>query len=245
MKKQQNPKPPEGTVKPQAPPGPPEKMSRSEVAKEWWRIRKEGKVYKKKKKRYDPLVKHNAHEGQRHLDAFEYYYMLGDNRSLSNVATHCKVSIPTAKNWSTCFNWQLRVEQRDVEINRQYAKKLINSIAKTKADYRQDIKAAFSTVKFTLMQLVNNMKTDPNTIKVKDVSDLNTLMTALDKLTRLDLTLLGEDRGDLAGLPQTFSEFAAACVEKWTREGKDVSGVNGNSKNGKNGKKKGENGKTD
>jgi len=57
-------------------------------------------------------------ETLRHREAFEFYYRLGDQRSLGLVAGECKVSEKTAAAWSKAFRWQRRVAERDAEIAR-------------------------------------------------------------------------------------------------------------------------------
>ena len=220
MAKEQNQKPPDEAEKPQAPPGPTKKLTRSEIMKDYHKQRIVGKPYKKKKKKrvFIPGQTRNKHEGQRHIDAFEFYYKLGDDRSLAKVAAEFQVSEQSAREWSRSFNWLLRVEQRDIEINRQLQKKLINSIVKAKADYRKDIQLAFMTVKHTIAGVAKRMQVG-ETLPINDAADLNTAVNAMEKLVRLDLTLLGEDKGDLGTLPQTIAEFSQALMEKWKLDG--------------------------
>jgi transposase len=59
-------------------------------------------------------------ESLKNIEAFEYYYSLGDKRSCSKVAGKFHVSERTVYNWSSWYNWQERVKHR----NREYAKKI-------------------------------------------------------------------------------------------------------------------------
>lgn len=52
-------------------------------------------------------------ETLRHAEAFEFFYWLGDKRSLSQVARQFKVTPTAAATWSQSFNWTQRVKDRD------------------------------------------------------------------------------------------------------------------------------------
>jgi len=79
-------------------------------------------------------------ETKRHGDAFDYYYSLGEGRSCQQVAIKLSVSRTSVQKWKKAFNWDERVIQRDLEINKRVEEKTNNAIANTKADYRALIK---------------------------------------------------------------------------------------------------------
>lgn len=55
------------------------------------------------------------HETLRHQKAFEYYYSLGHDRTYPKVASQFTVSRTSIKNWAKAFNWQQRVQERDMK----------------------------------------------------------------------------------------------------------------------------------
>lgn len=69
-------------------------------------------------------------ETLRHKEAFEYYYSLGPTRSIPQVARQYSVSVAAVKKWSRAFNWQERIEQRDIENARRAAKRVTPTPAK-------------------------------------------------------------------------------------------------------------------
>ena len=109
-------------------------------------------------------------ESLRMKEAFEYYYSLGDKRSLQQVAKKFTVSETSARKWSAAFNWQERVVQRDIEISKGLEKKTNTTILNEKANYRRIIREAIASM---------------GTIEPKNAKDLETLV-------KLDLLLMGE-----------------------------------------------------
>ena len=109
-------------------------------------------------------------ESLRMKEAFEYYYSLGDKRSLQQVAKKFTVSETSARKWSAAFNWQERVVQRDIEISKGLEKKTNTTILNEKANYRRIIKE-------TIAKMAG--------VEVSNIKDLDTLV-------KLDLLLMGE-----------------------------------------------------
>ena len=121
-------------------------------------------------------------ETLRHQEAFEYYYTLGEKRSIPQVAQKYAVSTAGVKKWSKAFNWQERIEQRDMENSRRLEKKTNNTIVNEKANYRKIIKASIQT-------FVEKLRA--GAIEVESIQDV-------ERLVKLDLLLMGEatDRQD-------------------------------------------------
>lgn len=57
------------------------------------------------------LVKETAQT----LEAFEFYYNLGDKRHKQAVANQFNVSLQTVKNWSNKYNWDDKLIERDTK----------------------------------------------------------------------------------------------------------------------------------
>ena len=127
----------------------------------------------------------NVRESSRHLEAFEYYYILGDNRSYAKVAEKYNVNIGTVTRWAGKYSWQRRVVERDHKIALQLQRETDKEILEDKKMYRKLIKAS-------LQSYMDNLKN--NKIKVNNVKDFYTLarldmmfMETLDKGTANDI----------------------------------------------------------
>lgn len=109
-------------------------------------------------------------------EAFEYYYSLGQGRTIPQVAKKFGKSSRTVYEWSRKFNWQERIEQRDIEIGRRLEEKTIDTVVNEKARYRKIIKLAIA-------EFVKNLQAGK--VKADSIVDL-------ERLIKLDLTLMGE-----------------------------------------------------
>lgn len=115
-------------------------------------------------------------ETLRHKEAFELYYGQGQQRSLASVAVPCGVSEKSVATWSKAFDWQARVEQRDIENAKRLQKATDETVVAVKAKYRKVIGAVIG-------EFVGRLKA--GAIVVDSVADL-------EKLIKLDLLLIGE-----------------------------------------------------
>ena len=144
-------------------------------------------------------------ETLRHKEAFEQYYVMGNDRSLAKLmSVKCPYGVrklKTYERWSKAFNWQERVEQRDIEIGRELPAKTNETVLDIKANYRAEIKAQFSILKKMLNELIGKFKEDESKdnkgkdkkgIEIKDVTGLKDVLGCYEKLIRMDLTLIGE-----------------------------------------------------
>lgn len=108
--------------------------------------------------------------------AFDYYFSLGKDRTLDQVAHKFKKALPTIKKWSSLYSWKERVEQRDIDLSKRLMEKTDTTILNTKANYRKQIKRAISKI----------APDDSFDIDVESVQDY-------ERLVKLDLLLMGED----------------------------------------------------
>jgi len=133
-------------------------------------------------------------ETLRHKEAFEYYYALGDKRNSSSVAVQYKVSERSIFKWSKNFNWQERIEQRDIEVSRGLETKTNETIISIKAGFKAEIKAQLNIFKVMLNRLIKKFKEDKEgeTIEIKKIEDLKVVTDSYEKLIKLYLTLIGE-----------------------------------------------------
>jgi hypothetical protein len=115
-------------------------------------------------------------ETLRHKEAFEYYYALGEHRTLVSVQSQYKVSNRTVARWSIAFNWQERIQQRDIEISKGLEKKTNNEIINDKANYVRIIREA-------LRQFEDNL--NKKKVSLENSQDY-------ERLVKLHLLLTGE-----------------------------------------------------
>ena len=61
-------------------------------------------------------------ETLRHREALEYYYVLGDKRTLQKVADKFIVSRQSVSKWKREFNWRDRIKLRDINNGKKFSK---------------------------------------------------------------------------------------------------------------------------
>jgi len=130
-------------------------------------------------------------ETLRHGEIFELYYAMDGKRSLSKLrkklmSPECSQNAPslkTLKRWSKAFNWQDRIELRDIDNGKKLEAKTDKAVVNSKADYRALIRKTVDLYK---------KKLDDGKIIISRPQDL-------DILAKLDLTMMGEvtERGEL------------------------------------------------
>jgi len=122
-------------------------------------------------------------EKLKHKEAFEYYYSLGNERSYPKVASKFIVSRTSIKKWSKAFNWQDRIELRDIANGKKLEAKTDKAVVNSKADYRALIR-----------KVVKEFEK-----KLKDKKIIISKPGDLAEMAKLDLLMMGEatERGEL------------------------------------------------
>lgn len=98
----------------------------------------------------------------RHREAFEYYWSMGADRTLTAVAEKFGVSETAAKGWSVAFEWRDKVNLRDNKVADVISNKNINEAVKARrqlvvlaraslAQYARELKAG--NIKFVASDL--------------------------------------------------------------------------------------------
>jgi hypothetical protein len=144
-------------------------------------------------------------ETREHTDAFNEYYLMGNQRSLKKLASSRKVSEKTAKKWSAEHDWQNRIALRDIELSRKEIERVDQEILNTKADYRKQINkrleedAKLDTFATGLIARAKE-SIETGKLKIETIKELAELMRAHQgstarkaELMKLDLLLMGED----------------------------------------------------
>lgn len=144
-------------------------------------------------------------EKLRHKEAFEHYYGLGIKRNYRTIASVFKVSPHTIEQWGKDFNWQKRVEKRDKENAKALVKRTDKKVRKdalivlkTKVDARALIQKYINVIDRTLSKLIVKDKEGNETIKVnlENTNDIDKMINALERLTKLDMQLANELKED-------------------------------------------------
>lgn len=121
----------------------------------------------------------SRHESLKQKEAFEYFYVLGEKRTLKKVADHFGVTQRTVQNWSAWFHWRARVQQLDIKIGDEMENKMIDSISDMKAEI---VDSLFGIVKDGL---IDQIKDGNIPVEIKNVKDIDTLV-------KLIMLLVGE-----------------------------------------------------
>jgi hypothetical protein len=127
-----------------------------------------------------------------HKEAFEYYYLLGNKRNSSSVATQFKVSERSVAKWSINFNWQERIQQRDIEIGKKLSEKTDETIVDQKANFVAEIKIQIGILKAILNKVTKGIKDGTFDIAIDNTSELKDVINSYEKLCRLYLLVVGE-----------------------------------------------------
>ena len=130
---------------------------------------------------------------------YNLYFALGKDRSIAKLKKYLEEhypnnpamnpSIPTLKRWSRRYNWRLRAQQGDVEVNKRLKNEVLQDVVDIKAEYRKLIRA---TLKRTI-DAVKRMKDRKVVLDVVKVKDFALLVDSMERLIKLDLELLGEN----------------------------------------------------
>lgn len=118
-------------------------------------------------------------ETARHREAFEFYYGLGQERSLAKVATQYGVSEQAVADWSGSFGWQARIVEREAHV----AAQLSERVARQEVDRRAQNLKILDALKAKFVQ-----KLRMNEIKIESVRDIEVIL-------RLEAEILAEGEG--------------------------------------------------
>ena len=81
-------------------------------------------------------------ETPRIAQMFEYYYALGEDRTLQKVSDHFDVSRQSITKYAREFSWSDRVYERDTQIMKELRDQNSDDIKETMESYRKVIKAS-------------------------------------------------------------------------------------------------------
>ena len=112
-------------------------------------------------------------ETLRHRNAFDYYYSLGDARSVAQVGQKFGVSKRAVENWSLAFEWEKRIRERDKVIADRLSKKSEDAIVKMQerqVRIAQMVQGAFAKRLVPFIEVDGKKVPNPDLVKV-DAAD--------------------------------------------------------------------------
>jgi len=129
-------------------------------------------------------------EKDKHREAFEYFYNLGDDRTLQQVAEKFKVSRQAITEWKKEFGWLDRIAKRDLAIIQEVEKKIGKAIVQAKYDYHTQIDTNLKLLRAIVATAYERIKNKQ--IEVTNLAEFSMALATFERLIRLDLFLLGE-----------------------------------------------------
>lgn len=115
--------------------------------------------------------------------AFEIYYDMGKNRSLTRLADTLDYSPQTVAKWSQEFNWQNRIAERDKQNLALMRRQRLEESEKMRTLYQQAIRKVLSD------QFLKPLQSGTLRMDLHDFNDVRSMM-------QLDMTLENVDRND-------------------------------------------------
>jgi len=140
-------------------------------------------------------------ETLRQKDIFDIYYSLGDKRSFEKLreklktipnATKMIPSLTILKRWSKKFDWQKRIQERDIELSKEFQKQTNQDIINAKVEYRKTINDILSELIKSLTEYQKKIESGAEPFQIESLRDLKIISQILDILIRLDLSISGE-----------------------------------------------------
>ena len=157
-------------------------------------------------------------ENDTHREAYEYYYGLGDERTLQLVAKKFAISRQSITKWKKEFDWDSRISKRDLKILQEVEKKISKAIIQEKYEYHKQISTNLKLIRAIIATSYDKIK--DKKIPINTLGDINSVMWIFERLIRLDLYLLGEPekillkfKGDIT-ISEKDKEIAELSNEK-------------------------------
>ena len=126
-------------------------------------------------------------EQKQHFDAFENYYKLGVDRTLSASARKTGITPTTAYRWAKLFKWKARVLKRDRDVHNKVLQNIDNDFINLRNKRLQEIVAMHDILGYTLKNAFEKIKN--RSLQIETVSDLVRVVETKDRLTRLEMLL--------------------------------------------------------
>lgn len=96
---------------------------------------------KDKRDRRVPHAEKLREETPEQKQAFESYFLMGDDRSYRKLAKQLGKGSTTISNWAKQFNWQERIEQRDAQVDKIVEQRNNKTMAEIRLEQARQIDA--------------------------------------------------------------------------------------------------------
>lgn len=171
----------------------------------------------KKKSSQDALPKPWERQEQESAQAFQAFTMyrdMGAERSLAKVAQKVGKSKALMERWSRRWQWVIRADAWDDEVDRQSRKELQKGITEMRKNHVGIAKAMLVKA----LQALQKMPSDE--LAPKDISTMVDVAAKLERISRGEVTERTEGKQTIAGKVQTESVCRLESVnfEKLTDE---------------------------
>jgi hypothetical protein len=103
------------------------------------------------------------------LEALDYYYSLGVDRSYKKVAEAAGVSVTSIQAWANNYDWQAEVKRRDTANYKEIAARTDNDIINNTLQYRKIISASIATYVKQLKDGVVKISSPSDFIKLAEL----------------------------------------------------------------------------
>lgn len=107
---------------------------------------------KDKGKKHVSHAKKQREETPEQKQAFETYFLMGDDRSIRKLAKTMGKGATTISNWSRWFNWAERIEHRDAQVDQIVEQRNNKTMAEIKLEQARQIDAVMNTFWEKVMQ---------------------------------------------------------------------------------------------
>lgn len=113
-------------------------------------------------------------ESPRHLQAFERYFAMGQERSYARLAAELGVDEDTVKLWGRSFRWQERLDARDRDVAHQAREQGTRTAVIDRVKRRRAAEMGF-------VEWVNNLRAGKLKPKFSDLKDIVQMMESEDR----------------------------------------------------------------
>jgi hypothetical protein len=98
-------------------------------------------------KRTDKRVPHSTkqrEETPEQKNAFEIYFLMGDDRSYRKLSKQLGKGVTTISNWARAFDWQTKIESRDAQVDQIVEQRNNKTMAEIKLEQARQIDAVMN-----------------------------------------------------------------------------------------------------
>lgn len=160
---------------------------------------------KGKKDKRVPHAQKQREETPEQKQAFETYFLMGDDRSYRKLAKTLGKGSTTISNWSKWFNWQERIEERDKQVDKIVEQRNNKTMAELKLEQARQIDAVMNRFWEKVMKKqieLDNWHDYERLWKIRqeiggenEKKRSNALMQLTDAINRIGQSIVDDDDG--------------------------------------------------